>query len=155
MERLSPKSFKPLSDDSGFTLIELLTVIMILSSLAMMSLSGFIIYKKGAHMAKAQVTMHDARTALEAGITDMGDAGTLSGWSATDGSPLVSPLSDLFPSMAVPKDVRMFGAQMDCGDGNYMYTINIYACPADKFTTYIRTCAGFEVSNDGDVAGMC
>ncbi len=144
-----------LKDNSGFTLIELLTVVMILASLAMMSLTGMTIYKKNAHFAKAQVTMHSARTALEAGITDNQDAGTVSGWSASNGAPLAPPLSDLFPAIAVPDQVRMFGSQMDCGDGNYMYSVIVYACTAEKFTSWLRTCAGFEVSNEGDVAGMC
>lgn len=144
-----------LRGNEGFTLIELLTVIMIIASLAMMSLTGFTVYKKNAHFAQAQVTMHSARTALEAGITDNQDAGTLSGWSAIDGSALPAPLSDLFPAIAVPKDVRMFGSQTDCGNGNYMYTVIVYACSAEKYTSWLRTCAGFEATNEGDVGGMC
>jgi prepilin-type N-terminal cleavage/methylation domain-containing protein len=151
--QMSPSNL--LKNDSGFTLIELLTVIMIVASLAMMSITGFTLYKRNAQFAQAQVTMHSARTALEAGITDNQDSGTVSGWSASDGSDLVAPLSDLFPSIGVPKDVRMFGAQTDCGDGSYMYSVIVYACKADKYTSWVRTCAGFEVANEGEVAGMC
>jgi prepilin-type N-terminal cleavage/methylation domain-containing protein len=141
--------------EGGFTLIELLTVTMIIASLTLLAYTGFVVYKDNAYLAKAQMTLHDARTSLEAGIETVGAAGDLDGWSGSNGEDLVAPLVDMFPGLGIPSTVQVHATQTDCGTGQNMYMIFVYACKAEKYTSWIRTCGGFELRNEGDVGGVC
>ena len=144
-----------LDDERGFTLIELLTVVMIIGSLSALAMTGFFVYKNEAYFARAQVTLHDARTALEAGYEDIVDLGALDLWSGSDGAALGGQLATMFPAMGVPVDTRMHAMQTPCGDGQNMELIIVYACTAERFTSWTRTCGGFEVLSDGVAIGMC
>lgn len=143
--------------EGGFTFIELLWVMAIVAILSAIGYVQFLSYSKNAEFTKAELDLKNARTALEAGF-DYVAANDVFGLSGSHGEPLAGDLAAAMPGMNVTDRVMLRVSTFNCGDGvNYMQFLTAYACEANLYTWWIRTCAGmeFRVPKAAMGAGFC
>lgn len=97
-----------LNSERGFTLIELLVTIAILSILAGLSVTSYILYKEKAEYSKGSATLHNVRTAFSVGELDLPEGFSLAYTeSATVGGDLVGPLAQVLPGANTPGGIRV------------------------------------------------
>ena len=139
--------------ESGFTLIELLIVIAILGILSSLMMTSFWIYKERAEYAKAQTLLHQAKTAFEVGDQDAAPGHTMPlQTSATDGSSLAGPLSDMLPALVMPDQVQLSAIYASCANGAPMQLaqfLSINPCKATRRMQWTRFCNGVEIHLEG------
>lgn len=148
------------SDQGGFTLVELLWACGVLSLLYGISISMYEVYKDKAETARARVTMHNTRTALEAGRQYLSPDEAIAGASGQHGEPLAGDLDRALPGLAVSDGVMINLNLIPCGPGtdvDHMEMISVYACNVDSYVWYVRTCGGFEIVRNypGSAPGVC
>jgi prepilin-type N-terminal cleavage/methylation domain-containing protein len=96
--------------EAGFTLIELMTVVVTIGALAGMAVMSFKDYRAKAAYGVAEQTLNDARTALEAALSepDAVFAFTLANVAQSTPGAFTDPnANDLFPGFRLPKDVKV------------------------------------------------
>lgn len=137
-------------DERGFSLIELLTVIAILGVLVGLSMGAYTIYRENAEYAKGDATMHQARTALYAGESDLPDGFTMAfSQSTTTGGTLIGAMGQAMPGAVMPKDLRL-GVEINaCGPLSGPFDREKFIvsepCRAKRAIHYQRFCGGSEI----------
>jgi prepilin-type N-terminal cleavage/methylation domain-containing protein len=142
--------------DSGFTLVELLYVMALISILTSMSWGAFAMYKNDAEYARAETTLHNARSAIEVGDQEATVGSTMPFTYSNAAGDLMADDSPLFetylPGMTVPPGVRVGLRYTKCNrtnpDGSPNFNLSYYIvsqpCNADKQIRYYRWCDGFD-----------
>ena len=137
--------FKRINNQSGWSLLELMVITSILGVLAGIMTSSLQIYSDTAEYGKAEVAQRNALTAIEAGSTSIEGIALIDDWSGQFGEPLAGDLANALPGMVVPVDVQIHGIFVQCADGSSeSHAVNFitYACGADQYLAWVKTCGG-------------
>lgn len=133
----------------GFTLIELLTVISLLGVLAGLALQAFYIYRANGYYAVTESTLKNARTALEAGLSNVDNLPTAVGLTsqASPGSIGDPGLSTLLPGMRLPNNVKLQAMYDDTCDVGACTSeiLQVNHCKGSEFARYIRFGDGSDI----------
>lgn len=142
-----------MQSERGFTLIELLTVIAIIGVLASLSMSGFSLYKASAAYAVASQTLHGARNALEAALSDPDNPPAAVELDSQEApGPIADPVARrLLLGMQLPRNVKLsYGYDPTCLDSACAYESYLQAnhCSGKEFVRWIRFGDGVEIMLD-------
>ena len=146
-------------NEKGFTLIELLTVVVLIGILAGLGIASFSVYKRTASYGVATKTLHDARTVLEASVSNYDSPpGSVPLTSQTSQGRLSDPSAyALLPQMQLPKDVK-FQVEYNsaCADDTCSEVlIQVDPCKGDEFVRYTRFGDGLELQEEHQTGGGC
>lgn len=137
------------SSQRGFTLIELLVIISIIGLLAGLGITAFKVYRSNAAYSVVEVSIRDARTAIEASLND------------PDNPPLAVPLtaqtaqgvvtdaaaSQFLPGFRVPRSTK-FQVSYDptCTVAACQSElVQVNHCKGDEFARWVRFGDGVDV----------
>ncbi len=139
----------PNSRERGFTLIELLVITVLIGILASLSLTSFQVYRASAAYRVAQITMHDARTSIEAGTSDVSNVPAAVALTSQRSQGPVSNMAAnrLLPGFVVPHNTS-FTVSFDpaCVTAACEYeTLQVRHCQAQQYTRWIRYGDGVDV----------
>ena len=151
-----------ITDEKGFTLIELLVTMAIISILAGLSIESVSIYRESAYNKIALNAMHSARTALEAGITDLEEEepGWFGRWSNTPGQVLGWGGERFLPGYVNPKNVEIsafYNSWCDIATLEWCLREGVFTrhCKAGKMTSWFRWKNGVETTTVHDGPPTC
>jgi prepilin-type N-terminal cleavage/methylation domain-containing protein len=141
-----------MNSQRGFTLIELLTVIVILGILSSLGMYSFSVYKQRAAYIVTEQTLGDARTDLEASITNLDNPpGSVALFAqSAQGALQNAAAAALLPSTMVPRNIKFqVSYDADCIDGGCQSEfIQINHCNGTEFVRWIRFGDGVDVLLD-------
>ena len=141
-----------MKSQAGFTLIELLTVIAIIGVLSALGVTNLAYYKANAAYASATTTMHNARNALEAGLSDPDNLPGAVGLTSqtSQGSLTNVAAAALLPGMLLPSDVK-FQVEYDpaCSTGACQSDfLQVNHCFGREYIRFLRFGDGVELYLD-------
>ena len=133
----------------GFTLIELLVVVSLLGVLAGLAMQAFYIYRANGYYAVSESTLKNARTAMEAGLSNVDNLPSALGLTAQN-SPgqLADPgMAALLPGMRLPGNVKLQAMYDDsCEVGACTSEIlQVNHCKGQEFVRYVRFGDGSDI----------
>lgn len=141
-----------IASERGFTLIELLVAFALVAILSAISLSAFYVYREDVEYTKAEATLRNAQTAFSA--FEVRDDELAPGYavaltfSATDGSPLGNPLSEVLPGATVSEEVRLGALFNSCAGvppATEKMLLLAQPCHAQRYVSWLKRCDGVEV----------
>jgi len=143
----SPTPFD--ASDRGFTLIELLVITVLIGILASLSLTSFQLYRASAAYRVSQITMHDARNAIEAGTSDVSNIpAAVAPTSQRAQGPVANAAANrLLPGFIVPHNTS-FSVSFDptCVTAACQYeSLQVRHCQAQQYSRWIRYGDGVDV----------
>ena len=148
-----------MNSQRGFTLIELLTVICILGILSALGLYSFSVYNQRAAYVVAEQTLSDARTDLEASITNVDNppASVPLFAQSAQGALQNASAAALLPIMRIPRNVK-FQVSYDasCIDGGCQSEfLQVNHCNGSEYVRWIRFGDGVDVLLDHIAGSGC
>lgn len=144
---------------AGFTLVELLTVIAIIGVLAGLGLASFKVYRGDAAYSVAESSLRNARSALEASVSNpdaiLPPVGLV---SQNSPGPVQDPAAQTYlPGFQLPKNLRM-SVQYDPSCTNGACTAEVLEfshCFAQEYTRWIRLGNGTDFLLEHIAGGGC
>lgn len=138
------------NQQSGFTLIELLVTIVIISTLAGLSIQSYFIHRDNAYYSVSEQTLVMAKTALQAGKVDVEQFSDefLWHWQNTAGPVNGGMGQNLIPGFVLPEDSEIYVEHSpNCRAvsclSDYIYVRN---CRAGRYMYWFRLGQGFELT---------
>ncbi len=133
----------------GFTLIELLTVVTLLGILSGLALQAFYIYRSNGYYAVSDSTLRNARTALEAGLTNVDNLPGAVPLTAQNGAGSISDpaMAALLPGMRLPSSVKLQALYDDSCDVGACTSemLQVNHCKGKEYVRYVRFGDGSDI----------
>lgn len=128
--------------EQGFTLVELLVVLAIVAILGALGITAFRVYQANAAYSVASDTMRNARTAFEAGITNLDTPPASFGLTLQTAQGTISDANarSVLPGMTLPKNVSFrVSYDADCLAANCQSAfIQVNHCQGSEYIQWIR-----------------